>query len=71
MQESYNILAIENELDLAHGLPCTYNDFLQYEKIYGVGADIKYDDIHGKADRNNLMAYNNMVLGLDEYLDDI
>lgn len=36
MQESYNILAIGNGLDLAHGLPCTYNDFLQYEKIYGV-----------------------------------
>lgn len=34
------------------------------------GADIRYDDIHGKADRNNSMAFNNMVLGIDEYLDD-
>lgn len=30
MEKSYNILVIGNGFDLAHGLPTTYNDFLEF-----------------------------------------
>ena len=39
-----------------------------FKKIYGKDKDIEYDFIHGKADINNTIESNNMVLGIDEYL---
>lgn len=42
-----------------------------YEKLYGINNDeIEYDYIHGKADITRDTADNNMVLGIDEYLND-
>lgn len=39
-----------------------------YTNIYGKEKNIEYDYIHGKADINNTIETNNMVLGIDEYL---
>ena len=41
-----------------------------YERVYGInhGNYIEYNYIHGKADFNNTIGTNNMVLGIDEYL---
>ena len=41
-----------------------------YERLYDVGKIIEYDYIHGKADINNTIQTNDMVLGIDEYLSD-
>lgn len=48
-------------------LSFNYSD--TYEKLYGDGKNIEYDYIHGKADINNTVESNNMVLGIDEYLE--
>ena len=56
---------IEN-LNPNHILSFNYSD--TYERLYGVGKIIEYDYIHGKADINNTIQTNNMVLGIDEYL---
>lgn len=39
-----------------------------YEKIYKTDSRIEFDYIHGKADVNKTVETNNMVLGVDEYL---
>lgn len=39
-----------------------------YEKIYKTDSRIEFDYIHGKADINKTEETNNMVLGVDEYL---
>lgn len=41
-----------------------------YERIYESDRKIEYDYIHGKADIENSIESNNMVLGMDEYLED-
>ena len=56
---------IEN-LNPSHIVSFNYSD--TYERLYGVGKIIEYDYIHGKADINNTIQTNNMVLGIDEYL---
>ena len=48
----------------------SFNYTNTFEQIYGVGKTIDYDYIHGKADINNTIESNNMVLGIDEYLPD-
>lgn len=49
-----------------HVLSFNYTD--TFEKIYDNGQKIEYDYIHGKAEINNNIDTNNMVLGIDEYL---
>lgn len=51
-----------------HVLSFNYSD--TYERIYGVGKNITYDYIHGKADIEKNINTCNLVLGIDEYLDD-
>ena len=52
----------------------SFNYTNTYEKMYLKGYDVNVDDfidyIHGKADINNSIETNNMVLGIDEYLED-
>ena len=48
----------------------SFNYSNTFESIYGSGMGIEYDYIHGKADISNNIYTNNMVLGIDEYLDD-
>lgn len=55
-----------NRLNPDHVLSFNYSN--TYEKLYGNGKKIEYDYIHGKADINNTIESNNMVLGIDEYL---
>lgn len=56
------------KLNPDHVLSFNYSD--TYERIYGVGKNINYDYIHGKADINKNINTCNLVLGIDEYLDD-
>ncbi len=51
-----------------HVLSFNYSN--TYERLYGQGQAIEYDYIHGKADIENSITSNNMVLGIDEYLSD-
>ena len=46
----------------------SFNYSNTYERVYGVGKDIQYGYIHGKADTSKNVASCNMVLGIDEYL---
>ena len=46
----------------------SFNYSNTYERIYGKGKEIEYDYFHGKADVENTLESNNMVLGIDEYL---
>lgn len=46
----------------------SFNYTNTYEKIYDNDKNAEYDYIHGKADINNTIESNNMVLGIDEYL---
>ncbi len=55
-------------VDVQKVLNFNYTD--TYENIYGKNKNIEYDYIHGKADSNNTLSSNNMVLGIDEYLTD-
>ncbi len=52
-------------LNIDHVLSFNYTD--TYERLYDT-YKIDYDYIHGKADINNTIVTNNMVLGIDEYL---
>lgn len=61
-KKSLNIGRVEVD----HVLSFNYTN--TYEKIYGNTKEIEYDYIHGKADINNTIETNNMVLGIDEYL---
>lgn len=67
------IKVIKRSLDIEklrpdHVLSFNYSD--TYERVYGIGKNIKYDYIHGKADINKNVISSNLVLGIDEYLDD-
>lgn len=53
-------------LQVDHILSFNYSN--TYERLYGKDKDIEYDYLHGKADINNSLETNNMVLGIDEYL---
>ncbi len=46
----------------------SFNYTNTFQKLYGKSKGIEYDYIHGKADINNSIETNNMVLGIDEYL---
>lgn len=50
-------------------LVISFNYSNTFEKLYG-NCNIKYDYIHGKANLECDINKNNMVLGIDEYLDD-
>lgn len=53
-------------LTIGHVLSFNYSD--TYQRLYGTDEKIRYDYIHGRADINNTLQSNNMVLGIDEYL---
>lgn len=55
-------------LKIDHVLSFNYTN--TYENQYDNSKNIEYDYIHGKADVNNTIETNNMVLGIDEYLKD-
>lgn len=46
----------------------SFNYSNTYKRLYGNAKEIEYNYIHGKADINNTIESNNMVLGIDEYL---
>ena len=48
----------------------SFNYSNTYERLYAKGTGIEYDYIHGKADVNNVVVTNNIVLGINEYLSD-
>lgn len=47
----------------------SFNYSNTYERLYGNTKKIEYNYIHGKADINSTIESNNMVLGIDEYLE--
>lgn len=47
----------------------SFNYTNTYERIYGIGKKVEYNYIHGKVDKSNTIETNNMVLGIDEYLE--
>lgn len=47
----------------------SFNYSNTYERLYGNAKKIEYNYIHGKAEINNTVESNNMVLGIDEYLE--
>lgn len=55
-----------NEIKIGAVLSFNYTD--TYRRLYDKENIIQYDFIHGKADSNRTIEYNNMVLGIDEYL---
>lgn len=55
-----------NEIKIDAVLSFNYTD--TYRRLYDKENIIQYDFIHGKADSNRIIEYNNMVLGIDEYL---
>lgn len=70
-----NKIAIQINPDTHTALPAkvlSFNYTNIYEKVYLNNHSIKTDNyidyIHGKADINNTIETNNMVLGIDEYL---
>lgn len=56
------------DLDIDRVISFNYTD--TYKKVYGNEKEIAYDYIHGNADINNSVTTNNMVLGIDEYLEE-
>lgn len=48
----------------------SFNYTNTFEELYDDEQSIEYDYIHGKADFHNTLQTNNMVLGIDEYLED-
>ena len=46
----------------------SFNYTNTFEQIYFINKLIEYDYVHGKADINNTIESNNMVLGIDETL---
>lgn len=56
------------DLKIDHVLSFNYTN--TYENQYDNSKNIEYDYIHGKADVNNTIETNNIVLGIDEYLKD-
>lgn len=55
-----------NAIKIDAVLSFNYTD--TYRRLYDKENKIQYDFIHGKADSNRTIEYNNMVLGIDEYL---
>lgn len=56
------------DVNADHILSFNYSD--TYERLYAVKENIEYDYVHGKADVKKVIASNNMVLGIEEYLKD-
>lgn len=56
------------DINADHVFSFNYSD--THERLYVVKEKIEYDYVHGKADVNNVIASNNMVLGIEEYLED-
>ena len=48
----------------------SFNYTKTYTKLYDSCVCAEYDYIHGSTDIKNTIETNNMVLGIDEYLDD-
>lgn len=48
----------------------SFNYSNTFERIYGIGKNLQYAYIHGKADISKNVESCNMVLGIDEYLED-
>ena len=48
----------------------SFNYSYTFKDIYDVKEETEYDYIHGVADKNKDIEKNNMVLGIDEYLDE-
>jgi len=66
-KNSVEIISEEiRKLNVDHVLSFNYSD--TYERLYIKEVEIEYDYIHGKADVNNTIETNNMVLGINEYL---
>lgn len=66
-------IEIENKHPDIEGLPIidkvlSFNYTNTYEKVYAKNPYIEYDYIHGRATIENTVDSNNMVLGIDEYL---
>lgn len=57
-----------NEISPIEGV-ISFNYTNTYEKIYDIKKCVEYDYIHGKLDMSRGIKENNMVLGIDEYLD--
>ena len=55
-----------NSLGIDHVLSFNYSH--TYQKLYDKSKNIKYDYIHGESRINSTIESNNMVLGIDEYL---
>ena len=78
--EIYLLECVEN-IDIAHklkridelkiGSVLSFNYTHTFEKLYGINKKIKYDYIHGEAKKNSSVDACNMILGIDEYLDDL
>lgn len=67
--EKMEIQNLSNEiknLGIDHVLSFNYSH--TYQKLYGKSKNIKYDYIHGETKRDSTIESNNMVLGIDEYL---
>ncbi len=56
------------DINADHVFSFNYSD--THERLYAVKEKIEYDYVHGKADVNNVIASNNMVLGIEKYLED-
>lgn len=65
--EIRNVSEIIKNIEIDHVLSFNYSH--TYERIYGKTKNVKYDYIHGEAKIDNSIESNNMVLGIDEYLD--
>lgn len=48
----------------------SFNYTVTYQRIYGCEKNIEYSYIHGESKITNTVESNNMVLGIDEYLED-
>lgn len=65
---------VQKTSDIIEGLGIdhvlSFNYTHTYQKIYDKTKNVKYDYIHGEAQNDNSIELNNMVLGIDEYLDE-
>lgn len=69
--EKINCAVISSDISNIHFdkiLSFNYTDI--YTRLYDPKEELDYDYIHGKANLENSMESNNMVLGIDEYLSD-
>ena len=60
----------QDVLDINADYVFSFNYSNTHQRLYAVKEKIEYDYVHGKADVNNVIASNNMVLGIEEYLED-